>query len=206
MKFTEDDFKNIKKAIDEGGKIWENKILLSFKKKFKSYYRSISNDQCCYCKRDIKAEFKMVIDIEHILPKSEFVDLMFDVINLSVSCKRCNMNIKKEDYSFVKDSKLIKENHLDKDLYKIIHPNLDSYFDHLNYNVEIVNELKIVKYRVVGESEKGDFTYKYFKLFEFEIDLMNHAQGIVVRDELSELIDFDTAKEIKELLNKLKAK
>ncbi len=92
----------IETAINAGGNIWENELLSDLKSKVKEYYREKLNEQCCYCRKNTHGEFKMVLDIEHILPKSKFRHFMFHTYNLSVSCKRCNMNIKREDFSFCK--------------------------------------------------------------------------------------------------------
>ncbi len=195
------DLANIKKAKDEGGEVWENKCLTPLKRKIKLYYRQQLLEQCCYCKRNIQAEFNMVLDIEHILPKKKFLDLMFAVYNLSVSCKRCNMQIKGDDISFVVDVEAVKANPMDRHLYKFIHPNFDTYNDHLLYFSITVNDKKIVKYKVANASNKGAFTYGYFKLSDFEIDSLNVAQGLKQGDTLLQNIEAELGQEIKDLLS-----
>ncbi len=190
----------IKQAISQGGKIWENPILKPVKSKIKSYYRNKLNEQCCYCRTDTTGQFKMVLDIEHILPKKHFKNLMFEVCNLSVACKRCNMLIKKHDISFVTSVKSVTKTPCNSELFKFIHPNSDNYYNHLNYNVEIVNNERIIKYNVVNNSKKGKFTYDYFKLKEIEVNSIHKTQGIEEDEILSELIDDETASEIKDLL------
>ena len=142
----------------------------------------------------------MVLDIDHILPKSAFRHLMFTVYNLSVSCKRCNMNIKKDDLSFLSDINAVNDNPQDTSLYKIIHPNFDDYFSHLNFYTKTENQQKIIKYTVVANSTKGQFTFDYFKLEELEIDSYNKAQGIKEAEEVSEIIRPEIAKRIEDLL------
>lgn len=204
--FTKVDIGNIESAIKNGGNIWENPALDEFKAKVKSYYRNALGEQCCYCRKNTLGEFKMVLDIEHVLPKSKFVNLMFTAYNLSVSCKRCNMNIKKEDVSFLTDVALVNQNPQNRDLYKFIHPNFDPYFSHLEYHTQTVNQQKIIKYKIVADSKKGQFTYDYFKLFELEVDSINEAQGVKQVDDLSNAIAPDIAKRIEKLLLKSKKK
>lgn len=193
---------NIEKAIKEGGKIWENKCLDEFKSCLKSHCRDILGEQCCYCRKNTHGEFNMVLDIEHVLPKKHFARYMFSVFNLSVSCKRCNMNVKNEDISFIIDIDAIIKKPQNKELYKFIHPNLDDYFAHIQYLTQTVNQKKIIKYNVINGSSKGDFTYKYFKLFELEVDSINSAQGVEQKHDLSENINVDIAKSIEDLLAK----
>ena len=91
----------IEQAIAARGKIWENDILDPVKRKIKDHYRGILNENCCYCRRDTTDEFNMVLDIEHVLPKAVYATFMFTPFNLSVSCKRCNMEIKGNQISFL---------------------------------------------------------------------------------------------------------
>lgn len=190
---------DIDKAIADGGNIWENICLEKFKSKVKQYYRDKLKEQCCYCRKNTHGEFKMVLDIEHVLPKSIFSQYIFSVYNLSVSCKRCNMHIKKDDISFVTDVDTANKDGNDTKLYKIIHPNIDEYFTHLEYFSHTVNDKTIVKYRIVEKSIKGEFTYNYFKLKDLEIDTINKAQG-AKETELSEEIDDIAARRIVDLL------
>jgi uncharacterized protein (TIGR02646 family) len=194
------DIANIEAAIAAGGKIWDNELLKDFKRKIKTYNRYKQNEQCCYCRKNFAGEFNMVIDIEHILPKKHFGHLMFATYNLSISCKRCNMNIKKEDISFLTNTVAVNANPTDTNLYKIIHPNFDDYFAHLNYLTETINDKKIIKYTVLANSSKGQFTYGYFQLNELEIDSFNKAQGLKEAEELSEIIEPKIAQRIENLI------
>lgn len=200
LDITKTDVDNIKAAIAAGGKIWEHQLLADFKRKIKDYNRYLQSEQCCYCRRSLADEFNMVIDIEHVLPKKHFSEFMFETFNLSVSCKRCNMEIKGEDISFVTNVNAVKASPMDTNLYRLIHPNLDDYFSHIKYLVKTVNAKSIVKYQVFKGSIKGDFTYKYFDLSEIENEALNQAQGIKVVEKLSEEIDPKIAKEIRDLL------
>jgi hypothetical protein len=184
MDFDQDDITNIQAAIKEGGKIWENPLLENFKTKLKNYYRGLKNE-CCYCKRVFVGEFSYSIDIEHILPKSKFQNLMFATYNLNISCKRCNMKIKKSRTDFLLDIEQVKATPKDITLYKIIHPNFENYETHIEYFVNIDNQKKIIKYYILSNSEKGKYTFEYFKLRELEIDTVSQAQGVKEKGELS---------------------
>jgi len=199
---TEADVNAIKLAKSEGGKIWKSKHLDPLKRKVKDHYREVQGEQCCYCRKNSIGEFRMVLDIEHVLPqgKSEFKKFMFCLKNLSVACKRCNMLIKKDDISFISEQADFSNYPFLSTNYKFIHPNVDSYYDHLSYDVSIKNTETMIKYTIASGSDKGSFTYTYFKLDELEVGSFNRAQGLPAVASVSNSIDRDIALEIEELL------
>lgn len=203
MPLDKQDLINVQMAIDQGGKIWENEILAQAKRKIKLHHMNVTGQQCCYCRRDTTDEFLMVIDIEHVLPKSIFPELMFELFNLSVSCKRCNMRIKGDKTDFLLDQQSVQMYLQDGQQYYFIHPNADNYFDHISYVVNILDNKKSIKYVVKNEG-KGRYTYKYFELEKLEVETLNKAQGIDVQDiELSLDIPKELLAETKNLIDRL---
>lgn len=169
-----------------GHSAWDrNPALISLKVKIKNFGLIKTEDRCCYCGRNIYGEFRMVIDIEHILPKSVFPKHMFKGKNLSASCKRCNMNIKKSKTDFI-DGVLARHTGtlLRSRYYKIIHPNLDNYDSHLLLISGQVGRKVMLKYSVVNGSDKGAYTYDYFKLDRLEKNNFDTAQGSQPRIEI----------------------
>ena len=191
----------IEQAIAAGGKIWENEILDPVKAKIKAYYRQILNENCCYCRRDTTDEFNMVLDIEHVLPKSLYSTYMFTPFNLSVSCKRCNIEIKKDKVAFLFNTAIPPADPEDNTNYKLVHPNFDVYNHHLTKEVYQYEDKKLVKYSVVNTSPKGIYTKDFFELDKFEQDSFDNAQGITTRPKtFSDLIPDDLVQEIQGLL------
>ncbi|MGJ1327449.1 HNH endonuclease [Sphingobacterium multivorum] len=204
MNFTEEELATIESARQAGGNIWENEVLADIKRKIKIYFRTGDDESCCYCKRDFRDEFNMVIDIEHILPKSLYGEFMFDIHNLNISCKRCNMNIKRERHDFVVDTTTVRANYRQSNQYYFIHPNLDNYEDNINYVKIDINGRKLTKYDAI--SEKGRYSYAYFHLDRIEVNSFSGAQGIVVKDDggiVSSHVPNDIANDLIELLRKL---
>lgn len=119
------------------------------------------------------------IDPEHVLPKADgqFPQLSFELKNLSVSCKRCNMGIKGKDISFY-SGELDAVDPFRSDYYKFIHPNLDVVDDHLRVISLQINANRMVKYQVVNTSVKGRYAYEYFKLQKLELNSFDQAQGL----------------------------
>lgn len=184
--FTSSEKSSMHTASLAGHTGWDNNpLLVSLKDKIKNFGLIKTENRCCYCGRNIHGEFRMVIDIEHVLPKSIFPKQMFKGKNLSVSCKRCNVNIKKSKVDFLDE---INASHTRTPLrsrnYKIIHPNLDKYDSHLLLIVGQVGRKVMLKYSVVNGSSKGAFTYNYFKLERLEKNNFDIAQGSRPRLEI----------------------
>jgi len=177
--FTDEEELAMQEASARGHTAWDRSPeLATLKEKIKRFSLIKTGSRCCYCGRNIYGEFGMVIDIEHILPKSIYPKYMFRGCNLSASCKRCNMNIKKSNTDFLsgvgtkKTGKLFRSK-----LYKFIHPNLDKYDSHLLLISSQVGRKVMLKYTVVDASSKGAYTYSYFKLDRLEKNNFDIAQG-----------------------------
>ncbi len=181
-------------------KIWDQEELSELKAKIKGHYRTSMGELCCYCRKNFHGEFNMVIDIEHILPKKHFAEYEFSPFNLNIACKRCNMNIKGEDIAFLNNTQTGHDNPSDNTNYKIIHPNFDVYEEHLDRIEMARNAIRLIKYSVVNNSNKGRFTYDYMELKKLEAVYMNTAQGIQQVD-MSNLAT--VAAEIREQINTL---
>jgi len=204
MEYTKEELRIIEQARSEGGDVWNNVLLSHLKRRIKLHYRTDSSEQCCYCKRDFQDEFNLVIDIEHILPKGNaiFEEYMFDIDNLNISCKRCNMTIKNDRVDFIVDLMTIKPDYKDSSKYHFIHPNFDDYFDNIDYEVTIRNNKKLIKY--FTKTEKGNYTYNYFHLEKIEIDTLSRVQGIDIKTtELNQNISEEIKADFDKFINKV---
>ncbi|MEO0037501.1 MAG: hypothetical protein RIQ59_712 [Bacteroidota bacterium] len=196
-----EDYDLITEAIKDGGKVWENLKIIPLKNKVKEFLRDLQSETCCYCKKNTRGEFKMVLDIEHILPKKHYPNLIFAITNLAIACKKCNMLVKKDDLKFIVDLASIEDNPFDTDQYKFIHPNLDNYHSFLKRVAIELDDIKIVKYVVVDNKPKGQYTYDYFRLKEFEQNDLNKLQEINETAIDYTNINDETARQIWELLS-----
>jgi hypothetical protein len=176
MPLDDNDRSLIAAAIARSGDVWKDDSLEPVKRKIKDYYLGPDDGRCCYCRERFRAVHRMNIDLEHILPKSLFNDFMFEVFNLNISCKRCNMSIKKNRTDFLVDAATIHLSPQQSDQYHFIHPNLDEYRQHMRYIAFTVDEQDMVKY--IPLLPKGQYTYDFFRLQEKEVDSFNRAQGI----------------------------
>ncbi|MFM0036396.1 hypothetical protein [Paraburkholderia strydomiana] len=179
-------------AIDEAykeEKPWNSKAISDLKNRFYVHHSRQQEDLCCYCQRDQHGEFKLVIDIEHILPKGKYDLNMFELWNLSVSCKRCNMQIKGQRTDFLVDPNFAKTRKQDPAAYFFVHPNFDERKHHLERQSVQLGSKRIVKYVVKPGSIKGQYTYDYFRLRELEIDSFDSAQSVSSEPSTSPTLD-----------------
>ena len=201
ISFTDDEKLTIARLSVAGG--WDQDNAKLLKAKIKPYLLAKTSDCCCYCRRSMHQWHGLTIDIEHVLPKSngKYPQFTFDLKNLSISCKRCNMGIKGNDTSFYLgapgEADPFKSEH-----YEFIHPNFDVADDHLGFLFVQLNNKLMVKYQVVNGSAKGTRAYEYFELKKLEIDSFDQAQG-VDRVLPSETLPSALAQELKTFLNSI---
>jgi len=152
--------------------------LKNAKDKILAYHLARHDGNCCYCRSNLNGAGPYMTDREHILPKGQavFKLLSFTMWNLAASCKRCNLQFKKSDDSFVLD-KQDPAKFILSDNYLFIHPNFDLWEDHLCRLAVQVNTENIVLYARAA-SAKAQFTYDFFDLTGLEIDSFDRAQGL----------------------------
>lgn len=151
--------------------------IISVKQKIRDLQMARHGNRCCYCRKNLHGGGHFVIDREHVLPKSHaaFKLLAYEIWNLGIACKRCNMQYKRSKVDFVidLDDAVALQTSMN---YRFIHPNYDSYKDHIRIASYQDDDITVVKYTKMG-SEKGDYTYDYFNLRELEVGSFDAAQG-----------------------------
>jgi hypothetical protein len=184
MPFTPEEQQLATRLSVVGG--WDKIEAGSLKTKLKTHFLTKTCHCCCYCLRSMYQWHSITIDVEHVLPKGsgKFPQFTFEVRNLSVACKRCNMGIKGSDTSFYLGA-TNDPNPFRSELYEFIHPNLDTASQHLEFWSAQHNAKFMVKYQVLNDSTKGKATYEYFKLQRLEVNSFDEAQGLsaVLPDE-----------------------
>ncbi len=179
--YSDDDRELIEEAL-KTARPWDSPLVKDVKDRIKNFHMAFGDELCCYCYRDLHGEFKLDIDTEHIAPKRHYKGLIFDIRNLSVACKRCNMQMKRDNLDFL-NLPFVDEDIENGQKYKLIHPNIDVRNDHLVRLAAQANAIRVTKYVIKPGSEKGKFAYDYFKLSELEIDSFDEAQGANVTSD-----------------------
>lgn len=186
FKFTADEETVISQALLNADP-WDsedNDELKAIKGRIRDYHLQRHKYTCCYCRAGLRGRGNFTIDREHILPKKKYKNLTFAMSNLSVSCKRCNMEYKKNKIDFVINSATVEAAHTDSSRYRFVHPNYDNWSDHLSRIGFQYDTFELVVFRVLGGSEKGDYTYRYFKFDRYCAESLDIAQGIQGMDEM----------------------
>ena len=155
---TVEDNALIKQASPKGNHSsdWENPCLDEFKQRARDYYRKKQNRRCAYCRTVIRTS-QASPEIEHIIPKSDKPAWMYEPFNLCLSCKMCNT--KKSTKKVLKD-KTVVSLPKDSDSYKLVHPHIDRYSDHINIIDDILYE---------GLTKKGKETIRVCELNRYEL-------------------------------------
>ncbi len=148
--------------------------LKSVKDKIKAYHLKRAANKCCYCRRSLRDE-KIGVDREHIVPKGKFKSLTYEIFNLSVACKRCNMDYKKERVDHIVDHETIEADFRNPVRYLIPHPNIDLYESHiLRISIQL-GDGEVTAYKLI--SEKGKFLYDFVRLDRLCVNEIDIAQG-----------------------------
>ncbi|MFU4542418.1 HNH endonuclease [Pseudomonas aeruginosa] len=153
-------------------------VLKKLRNRIKAFHLERQNNLCCYCRSNLYGGGVFTIDREHIIPKSHCKPLTYEISNLSVACKRCNMEIKKDKTSLFHNPATIKDTHKDKNSYKIIHPNFEIYEDFISRVQYQDGTSVLVKFNKKKEDAKTDFTFNFFKLKDLELNSFDKAQGL----------------------------
>ena len=139
------------------------------------------------------------MDIEHIVPKSEYSNYTFHAKNLALSCPGCNT--KKGTKSVLKSAITVYPSNGSN--ITIVHPHFDNYSQHIKRYPEAIYE---------GLSDKGRRTIIYCELDRLKSVLkkMKEAKSRETRigklvEELRLSNDFDRTEEIKRELSELTA-
>jgi hypothetical protein len=136
-------------------------VLAKFKYEVKNYYLFAQGRRCCYCSFELPNDHA-VFDAEHILDKSKHKNFMFELNNLAAACKPCNRG--KSHTSPLIGAEIPTEVPSQSENYKIVHPHLDEWTDHLEFD-------DLNRIRAKGGSVKGQNTISLCN-----IDALNAAR------------------------------
>lgn len=155
--------------------------LESAKNKIREFHLDRTSRSCCYCRRPLR-DAEIETDREHIIPKGKKKHLSYNIFNLSVSCKRCNMTYKQERIDHIVDFNTIESDMFNTARYKIPHPNIERLEDHIvRYSLQLgTNE--ITTYR--RKSIKGRYLYTFVNLKELcvvQLDLLQAGRKVSER-------------------------
>ncbi|MEX5495911.1 HNH endonuclease domain-containing protein [Pseudomonas asgharzadehiana] len=111
---------------------WGDEDLEPVRCEIRDFYRREQRANCAYCREPIGLRAASNSPIEHIAPKSRYLQFMFEPKNLCVVCADCNENKRNRE---VIDSLITGNPRLsypkNSARYRIVHPHFDEYSDHI---------------------------------------------------------------------------
>lgn len=133
---------------------WDKIAFDSIKTSIIDDLRPKQENKCCYCRIELGFDIKAV-DIEHIIPKSQYPQFTFYTKNLALSCPGCNTSKGKKNVL----GKPIKRYPLTGNNLIIIHPHFDDYFSCIAIHDGAIYE---------GLNDKGCETIKQCKIYRLK--------------------------------------
>lgn len=158
--FTHDEHQSLRNKGAADKPFWDTKvpadkaIITKFKNEIKDHYWSGQLRRCCYCSSELQSH-KATYDAEHIIDKSGHPQFMFDYANLAVACKVCNRG--KWTTEITVDQVTTSTPPSLSDDYTIVHPHLDEWHDHLEFD-------RWNRIQAKGDSPKGQTTIDVCKI------------------------------------------
>lgn len=175
---------------------WTKSVFDSIKSNIISHLRIQQDNRCCYCKYPLGFDIKQV-DIEHIIPKSEYSKFTFEPFNLALSCPGCNT--KKSTKSVLK-TKIV--NHpINSINYYIVHAHFDNYYHHIDILGDCV---------FIAKTDKGSETITFCELYrlssaEMRAQVFKQKNPSAIKQLVEDLKNGDAGekKELIEIISKL---
>jgi len=167
IEFNEDEEKFIDSIPKDYNDAWDGKLddldIPNAKKtrdelklEIKNKLEGIQEPFCIYC--GVHFEIVGVPEREHIAPKSKHPEFVFKPKNLALACHFCNGSSKKHNKETIEE----KNEKYDSCVFNIIHPYMDKYEDHLEFNDNATDVIISPK----NGSPKGKATIDMFGLIE----------------------------------------
>mgnify|MGYP002518652120 FL=1 len=172
---------------------WESqsKGIVSFKNNLREHMFYQQKFRCAYCRLEVSIATSF-LQREHIVPKISYPQWMFLSQNLCIACDKCNNY--KWDKEVLNDPNTI-DYPSNSDAFKIIHPFIDRYSDHIDVAEDMIYK---------GKTEKGKFTIATCHLYRIDLALerarkkMEKDDPDSVRTQLLSLLENDENKVIVE--------
>lgn len=133
---------------------WDKAVFDSVKARIIDDLRPKQENKCCYCRAELGFDIKAV-DIEHVIPKSQYPKFTFHAKNLALSCPGCNTSKGKKNVL----GKPIKRYPRSGSNLIIIHPHFDDYFSSIAIHDGAIYE---------GLNDKGCETIKQCKIYRLK--------------------------------------
>ena len=132
---TKSRLKQKSKQSNFSHKSWDDSDIQDIKSDIRNFYRLKQNARCAFCNQQLSLVSAFNCTIEHILPKSDYLEFIFEPKNLCVICADCNQ-IKRNQEIESEFFKLLKKQNptlypRSSNAFLIVHPHFDCFGDHI---------------------------------------------------------------------------
>ncbi|WP_241616916.1 HNH endonuclease [Rosenbergiella epipactidis] len=138
---------------------WGDDELIDIRNEIRDYHRKTQRLECVYCLEPISTRAAHAAPIEHIAPKSQYFNFIFEPKNLCVICPDCNEYKGKNEVFF--EPSIVNTNPKiyprASSAFRIVHPHIDEYEEHI---------IKLNRI-YIDRTKKGNFTIGICKLNRF---------------------------------------
>jgi len=138
---------------------WGDDDLQGLRYEVRTHYRNVQRLVCVYCQERISVRAAHAAPIEHIVPKSQYLEFIFEPKNLCVICPDCNEYKGKNEVMYepvINGPRRIRYPTVSS-AFQILHPHFDDYAAH------IIKANRVY----VDRSPKGHYTIGVCKLNRF---------------------------------------
>ncbi|NOQ27268.1 MAG: hypothetical protein GQ564_18050 [Bacteroidales bacterium] len=174
---------------------WTKTVFNQIKVNIITHLRNEQENKCCYCKSELGFDIKEM-DIEHIIPKSEYESFTFHNKNLALSCPACNTKKSTKSVLNKKCSCYPRSGNA----FVIVHAHYDNYSTNIFIKDECV---------YVPRTSKGSDTIKYCELYRF-LDVIEKARKFQIKKsplaQLTEGLRNASESEVNEFIELIKDK
>ncbi len=155
------------------GENWSLGCYGGLKNHVKRHYADLQEDICVYCRIDVNYG-GYGEPIEHIVPKSDKPEWMFEPRNLALSCYPCNT--KKKADNTLSATGLASVNYpISSDDFTIYHPHFDTWTAHIDVYYEFFLKPK---------TDKGRETFEVCQLYRLDLPINKAKRKDLVSEPL----------------------
>lgn len=161
---------------------WACKKFSQLKDELKKDLMREFGSKCAFCQRSLSEDEKIVIDIEHILPKQKYINYTFDIRNLVLSCRRCNTGAQKGNRTdFIVN--LIQGVNYNESVdfsvanYLFFHPRFENTYNYYKLISIQIGQDVFRRYKIINNHSKLKYTFKFFNLKKLEIGSLDSCFG-----------------------------
>lgn len=140
---------------------WGGEDLLSVRQEIREHYRNEQRLECSYCRNPISNRAANGASIDHIVPKSQYREFMFEPKNLCLICPDCNEIKSRKDTLDVLIRNRIRRYPRVSGAFKIVHPHYDVYSQHIYKAHRVYVDLSAKGHWTIGACELNRF-YRRF--------------------------------------------